>query len=281
MALKPLGTLLAETRARLAAAGCEQAALDARLLLQRATGLSHTAIASDPQQAVTAEALADFAAMATRRAAREPVSRILGEREFHGRRFKLTAAVLDPRPDTETVVDAALASLPGDARILDLGTGSGAIVITLLAERPDATGLATDLSPSALAVARANAVALGVADRLELVEGSWFGPVVGQFDLIVSNPPYISTAEIAGLPPEVKNFDPLSALAGGPDGLDAYRAIAAEAGAFVTADGRVMVEIGAGQAADVGAVFAVHGFGLDGAFRDLGGHVRCLSFRQS
>ncbi len=158
------------------------------------------------------------------------MSRILGEREFYGRIFSVTPDVLDPRPDTETLIDAALKLMPPSARLLDLGTGSGVIMVTLLAERPDASGVAVDLSPSALAVARANAERNGVAARLTLHSGEWFEPVGDErFDLILSNPPYVPEAEIEGLAPDVREHDPRLALAGGPDGLEAYRAIAAGA----------------------------------------------------
>ena len=193
----------------------------------------------------------------------------------------VTPATLDPRPDTETIIDAALAVMPRNARLLDLGTGTGAIAITLLAERPDATGMATDLSPDALAVAAENAARLGVADQLQLKEGNWFEPVSGTFDIILSNPPYIPAGEIAGLDPDVRNFDPALALSGGADGLDPYRIIASGAAAHLGEGGHVLVEIGAGQADDVEAIFATRGFGASGRHRDLGGHTRCLGFNRA
>jgi release factor glutamine methyltransferase len=220
-----------------------------------------------------------FHALIQRREAHEPVSRILGVREFYGRSFRVTPATLDPRPDTETLIEAALALMPPRARLLDLGTGTGAIAITLLAERAEASGLATDVSPEALAVARENAARHGVAERLSLAEGSWFTPVAGVFDMILSNPPYIPAHEIAGLSPDVRNFDPSLALAGGDDGLDPYRAIAAHAASHLAAGGHVLVEIGAGQEADVEAIFAAARFSPAGRHRDLGGHLRCLVFR--
>ena len=281
MSPRPIGLLLRAARDRLQAAGCEQAALDARLLLQAAAGLSHGEIAAEPERLISEVAQERFESYVTRRGAREPVSRILGAREFYGRRFRVTPDVLEPRPDTETLIAAALAVMTPGARILDLGTGSGAIIITLLAERTDATGVATDISAAALSVAKANAAALGVGSRLAFRLGDWFEPIQGRFDLIVSNPPYIPAGEIAGLAPDVRAFDPLTALDGGADGLEPYRRIATGAGSHLEASGRVLVEIGAGQGDAVTAIFGEHGFTHVGRHPDLGGHLRCLGFRHA
>jgi release factor glutamine methyltransferase len=272
--------LLAWAAQRLKEAGCGTPDLDARLLFQAATGLSREDIILDPGRRIPAGEIGHFEALVMRRMEREPVSRILGEREFYGRPFRITPATLDPRPDTETLVEAALALMPQGARLLDLGTGTGAIVVTLLAERPDATAVATDLSQEALAVARENAERAGVAQRLCLMHGSWFAPVTGVFDMIVSNPPYIPKADIEGLSPDVRNFDPGLALSGGDDGLDPYRAIAPRAASHLAAEGHVLVEIGAGQAEQVEAIFAASGFSKVERHKDLGGHVRCLAFRR-
>ena len=272
--------LLARAAERLRHAGCDTPELDARLLFQAVTGLAREEIILDPSRLVASPEADRFAAEVERRASREPVSRILGEREFYGRPFRVTAATLDPRPDTETLVDAALALLPEKGCLLDLGTGTGAIAVTLLGERPDASGVATDLSPAALAVAGENARNLGVAGRLELREGSWFAPVDGRFDLILSNPPYIPEGDISDLSPDVRNFDPSLALSGGTDGLDPYRIIASGAAAHLAAGGHVLVEIGAGQAQDIEAIFAAAGFRPAGRYRDLGGHDRALAFNR-
>lgn len=274
-----ISQVLAAARDRLARAGCDQASLDARLLLQAAAGLSHSDIVAWPGRTIEEDALIHFQAFLDRRSAHEPVSRILGSREFYGRDFRVTPDVLDPRPDTETLVDAALAVMTPGLRVLDLGAGSGAIIVTLLAECPSATGVAVDISEAALTVAKGNAEALGVGARMAFMQGNWFQPVIGRFGLIVSNPPYIPDHDIDGLAPDVKDFDPHGALAGGADGLDAYRAIAAGAMDHLEADGWVMVEIGAGQANGVTGIFASHGFRTMGQHRDLGGHVRCLAFR--
>jgi release factor glutamine methyltransferase len=275
-----LRSLLARAAERLRRAGCETPDLDARLLLQAAAGVSREDIILEPGRSVPAREAVRFETLIERRARREPVSRILGEREFYGRAFRVTAATLDPRPDTETLVDAALALMPQGARILDLGTGTGAIAVTLLAERPDASAVATDVSPAALLVAAENAERAGVAERLGLLSGSWFEPVRGDFDIIVSNPPYIPAGDIAELSLDVRNFDPILALVGGADGLDPYRAISACAARHLAAAGHVLVEIGAGQADEVAAIFAAAGFGGPERHKDLGGHVRCLAFGQ-
>ena len=258
---------------------CELPQLDARLLLQHATGLSREDLIVEPERQVAPGIAENFRALIARRQAHEPVSRILGEREFYGRPFRLTPDVLDPRPDTETIVDLALPLMARACRILDLGTGSGAIIVTLLAERPDAVGVAVDLSPQALAVAAANAEALGVAQRISFSLGSWFEPVSGSFDLIVSNPPYIPAGDIAGLEPDVRNYDPHLALMGGSDGLDPYRSIAAGAGPHLASGGTILVELGAGQAEDVKSIFVTAGYHLLLQGIDLGGHIRGLAFR--
>ena len=272
--------IIRQAAKQLSLRGVESPALDARLLMQAVAGLSHEDIVAEPDLILAPDLISAFWNLIERRAAFEPVSRILGTREFYGRVFQVTPAVLDPRADTEILVDAAL-SLVLDKpvlRILDLGTGSGAIAITLLAELPHASGVATDVSPEALAVAAANAQNLGVADRLQFVESRWFEGVDGLFDLVVSNPPYIPAADIAGLAADVREFDPLLALVGGDDGLEAYRAIAVGALAVLSPNSSVIVEIGSGQENNVQDLFFAHGFALIGSHHDLAGHIRCLCF---
>lgn len=272
-----VAALLAEGRLRLAQSGSATPALDARLLLQHAAGLTHEEIVAEPSLEVTAGAA--FRALIARRERHEPVSRILGERQFYGRTFKLTPAVLDPRPETECLIEEALRLGSPDARILDLGTGSGAIIVTLLAEWPGATGLASDVSAEALAVAADNARRLSVADLLRFVQANWFEGVEGEFDLIVSNPPYIVHSDLAGLAADVRDFDPAVALDGGADGLSAYREIAKAARAHLSGRGLILVEIGAGQTSEVDAIFRQAGFAPVGERRDLAGHVRSLAYR--
>lgn len=264
---------LAQAIQRLDTAGIADAPRDARLLLAHALGIAPdrlTLVLRDPagaEQAAFGEAIA-------RRAAREPVSHITGRRLFWGRAFHVTADVLDPRPETETLIAEALGA--PFTRLLDLGTGSGAILLTLLAERPAARGLGCDLSPAALAVAEGNAATLGLSGRAEFRQGDWFGPVEGRFDLIVSNPPYIAEAEMAGLAPEVLR-EPRMALTPGGDGLDAYRAIARDAGAHLTPGGRLMVEIGPTQGAAVAGLMAAAGLQGIALHPDFDGRDRVVS----
>jgi len=210
---------------------------------------------------------------------------ILGEREFWGLPFKVTPAVLVPRPDSETLIEAVRALRPDRARasrILDLGVGSGCLLLTLLREYPSATGVGLDASPEALAVAQENARALGVADRALLVLGDWRAPgwrdsVGGPFDLVVANPPYIKGSAIDGLMPEVARFEPRLALDGGSDGLDAYRAIAAVGPKLITSGGHLVVETGQGQVTEISKIFANAGLRLAGRWRDLSGIERVLA----
>ena len=212
---------------------------------------------------------------------------ILGEREFWGLPFMVSPAVLVPRPDSETVIEAALALMPERSRpwrILDLGLGSGCLLLTLLREFPAARGVGLEASESALGMAEANAVSLAVADRARLVLGDWRLPgwaerLDGPFDLVVSNPPYIEAAAVAGLMPEVSRFEPGLALDGGSDGLAAYRAIAAAAPQLVSHGGRLLLEAGAGQASDIAGIFQALGFTEEAPWRDLGGVDRVVSLK--
>lgn len=275
--------LLRSAKQALERQGHATPALDARLLLQAAANLTREALIADPDRPVAADAAARFTAFIDRRLTGEPVSRILGVREFYGRAFTVAPATLDPRPDTETLIEAALSFMPAGrpCRLIDLGTGTGAIALTLLAERPLAEAVLTDISTQALAVARANAQKLGVASRASFVETSWFAGVAGRFDLILSNPPYIPTAILPTLEPDVRKFDPGSALDGGPDGLGPYREIAAQAPFFLAPQGRVIVEIGEGQALEIEDIFKASGLVPAGRWKDLAGHVRCLGFTQA
>jgi release factor glutamine methyltransferase len=207
----------------------------------------------------------------------------LGNREFWSLSFRLSPATLSPRPDTETIVEACLAVLPdrqGAYRLLDLGTGTGAILIALLSERPGAFGVGIDKAVEAVAVARLNAEDNGVAARAAFAEGDWMAGLVGPFDLIVSNPPYIPSRDIAGLDREVREHDPALALDGGADGLDAYRRIAADAPRLLARGGCLIFELGIGQAQDVAALMRAAGFTILGPPRkDLGGVARALAGR--
>ncbi len=248
---------------------------DARLLMRWAAGLeaaSLSASLTDPHVGLEAERFE--AAVELRRMGR-PVSQIIGEREFWGRAFKVSSDVLDPRPETEIIIAAALEGGPAK-RILDLGVGSGCILSTLLAEWPQATGMGVDLSAGALAIARENAVRLGVADRTDLSQSDWFADVTGPFDLIVANPPYISETEMCDLDLSVREFEPRLALSPGGDGLDAYRAIASGAGDRLSPGGRILLEVGEGQADAVEAIFAKADLATGGRWRDFDGRDRCI-----
>ena len=267
-------------------AGIATPELDARLLLCHAAGLSHEAYVAGAGGPVQPATLARFGTAIDRRLKREPVARITGTREFYGRGFTIAPPALDPRPDTETLIEAALAVVERRGwrdrtlSLLDLGTGTGCILVTLLAELPRAQGLGTDLSPSALALAAANAVRLGVGSRAAFMAADWLDGIAGKFDLVLSNPPYLASGEISGLAPEVAAYDPMLALDGGPDGLDAYRRIAAGAPAVLAEGGRLLVEIGAGQAAQVSDIFRAAGLKLDPSQaigRDLAGRPRVVA----
>lgn len=272
--------------AQFEAAGIESPALDARLLIGQALALDHTGLASQASRGLTAEERDAITQLAIRRMRGEPVARIVGVKEFWGLKLALSAATLVPRPDTETVVEAALAAI-GESRkrdklrIADLGTGSGAILFALLHECPKATGLGTDIDPQALETAHANATALGLQARTGFVLAD-FGTALNEtFDLVVSNPPYIRTADIEALAPEVRDHDPLRALNGGVDGLDAYRAIEREAPHLLHDTGVLIVEIGIGQSDDVAAILTTGGSLEKAAIhRDLSGRERALSFRR-
>jgi len=268
---------------RLKQAGIESASLDARVLVQAACRASDIEMIREPGVMLTADQEKLLAEYEERRLAHEPVSRILGRREFWGLDFEVTAATLDPRPDSETLVEAALDLIRDVAnpRILDIGTGTGCLLIALLHERKDASGVGVDLSAAALEVARRNAERLGVASRAVLVEGAWCGGLQEAFDLVISNPPYIERDVIAGLEPEVRLHDPVLALDGGPDGLDAYRRIIpALAGLFGADSGRlglVAFEVGEGQAGDVSKLLFENGFSDIKTHRDLAEIERCVT----
>ncbi|ABD04784.1 modification methylase, HemK family [Rhodopseudomonas palustris HaA2] len=269
---------------RLKDAGIESAELDARLLIGEATGLDLTGLIVQAERVLTLDEAERLDAFAVRRLAGEPVARILGVREFWGLALRLSDDTLVPRPDTETVVEAALDHLRAEARarplILDLGTGSGAILLALLSECPDAFGVATDISLGALRAARANAAALGLADRAGFVACDYAAALGGSFDLIVSNPPYIPASAIAALDVEVREHDPRRALDGGEDGLDAYRRIIPEAARLLGRGGALVVEIGQGQGDDVAALMRASGLAVpEPPRRDLGGVFRAVTGR--
>jgi release factor glutamine methyltransferase len=267
--------------ARFRAAALDSPDLDARILIGHALGLDHAALAAAVTRSLDADEEKAIAALVDRRLAGEPIARIVGRKEFWSLPLRIGAATLVPRPETETVVEAALAAIDERGprsralRIADLGTGSGAIILALLSELPNALGVGTDISPQALAVARDNARRLTLAPA-SFVACDMASALRGPFDLIVSNPPYIPSGNIAALAVEVRNFDPHQALDGGLDGLNYYRAIAAAAPTLLAPSGILAVELGIGQAEPVADLFAAAGLAPSPPRNDLSGMPRAL-----
>lgn len=281
--MKTRAEALRELRRTLAEAGFETAALDARLLLQAALKVPATELITQPGIALTPEQAATLASYENRRLSHEPVARIVGEREFWGLPFRLSPETLVPRPDTETLVETALDLLPdrqAPLRIVDFGTGSGCILVALLHERPNATGLGIDLSFGALVTARANADGNGVGNRCHFALSRWADAVSGPFDLIVSNPPYIASGVIPTLDPEVREHDPRLALDGGHDGLEPYRILLQEAGRLLLPGGLLAVEIGYDQADDLRSLAGRCGLEVLRVAHDLSGNPRCVAMRR-
>lgn len=278
---------LAEVRRRFIEAGISDPVTDARLLVAGLLKFSSTEMLSRGNERLAEEKVALITAGVERRLAHEPVHRILGEREFYGLPLSLSEGTLEPRPDTEILVDTMLPFLRGLAKterhlhILDIGTGTGAICLALLSECPEASGIGSDVSADALSTAKSNAERNGLGERFEVVQSSWFQNISGTFHAIVSNPPYIASNVIANLAPEVTKFDPAAALDGGPDGLDAYKAIAKDAARFMRPDGVIGLEIGYDQRNDVTAVFEAAGFQCVGSAKDYGQNDRVLVFALS
>jgi len=285
-----VGEALGAAGRKLHAAGIDQPGLDGRLLLGFTLNVSQTELILHHDDLLQAGARNRFEALVCRRAVGEPVSRIFGRREFYGREFRLDPAVLDPRGDTETVVEYALELAKRRThrqaenngrhfRLLDLGTGSGAILLTLLAEWPEATGIGVDISAAALRIAALNAVEMGVSERSEFVCSDWDAALAGVYDFILCNPPYIASAQIDRLDPDVAVFDPRQALDGGADGLDAYRALANLAAGRLADGGWLLVEIGQGQGREVTTIFSKVGLVCCAPRSDLSGIDRVIAAR--
>ncbi len=276
--------LLRDAAVALTAAGIDNARFEARLLLAHAAGVTIEWLVAHGDEAPPPSVVEALRALTARRIRREPMAYVTGEREFWGLSFRVSPAVLVPRPDSETLIEAALALMPGRTepwRIVDLGVGSGCLLLTLLREFPNARGVGLDASAEALSVAQYNADALGVGARTHLVRGDWrlqgwAGQLGGPFDLLVSNPPYIETEAIDGLMPEVARFEPRLALDGGGDGLAAYRIIADQAAGLVVHGGRVLIEAGEGQVTDISKLLSAAGFAVGGPWKDLGGIDRIV-----
>ena len=265
---------MAAAASRLRAAGVPDPARDARILLAHAASVDAARVTLIAPEEIAPEIAERFEHLIALRVVRVPVSHLIGSRAFYGRDFKISRDVLDPRPETETLIELAL--MEPFERVLDLGTGSGCILVTLLAEQQDARGLGVDVSEAACLQASANAVAHGVQDRAEIGQSDWFEAVEGRFDLIVSNPPYLGLGERADIAPELALHEPAIALTDGADGLSAYRIIAEQAHGYLTAKGRVMVEIGWQQGSEVSDIFSAAGWGRVTLAHDLDGRARVV-----
>jgi release factor glutamine methyltransferase len=276
---RSFGEAVASLTPRLAAAGIAEARREARLLVALAAGVEPATVLGWPERRLDAAAETRLAELAGRRAAREPYARLVGRRQFWSLDFALSPETLDPRPDSETLIEAALARLPdrrAALRLLDLGTGSGCLLLALLSELDHAFGVGIDLLPGAAKTARRNAASLGLADRAVFAVGRWGEALAGSMDVILANPPYICSELIDSLAPEVVRFEPRAALDGGGDGLEAYRALAGETKRLLKRDGIALFELGAGQATAVAALMGEAGLAPEGTRRDLAGIERVL-----
>lgn len=276
-----ISKFMAEAGGKLAIANIENPETDIRLLMQHALGISHAKFVSSLNRVLTDAEVKTLDGMIARRAEREPVSRIIGSRGFWKSEFKITPQTLDPRPDSETLIEAALkySDTPPET-ILDLGTGSGCLLLSLLQEYPKARGLGLDISEEAAATARENAAALKLDTRAEFIAADWNEwQASAPFDLVISNPPYIAPEEIAALEPEVTQYDPMTALVGGDDGLECYRSIAALLPRAAKKGGLVVLEIGHAQGEAVKSILALSGIAVIQTLTDLGGSDRAVVAR--
>lgn len=278
MTMETIAECIAAATDRLKSAGIEGPKRDARLLLAYALGVDRAVIIGYPER--TVPKIDDFLSLVERRASGMPMAQILGRREFWGLEFRVTSDTLDPRPDSETLVEAVLAAIDGRRtealNILDLGTGTGCLLLSVLSELPSAEGVGVDLSPAAIAVARENAARLQLAGRTRFAVCDWMAGLSGKFDIVLANPPYIERDDIKNIQSEVASFEPRLALDGGIDGLDAYRRLAAELPGFVAAGAVAAFEVGIGQWDSVAALMEGAGMRVAPPVADLGGIDRCV-----
>lgn len=283
--MKTIFQILQEVQLQLQHVAQENAALEARILAQHAWGITREALLKNAHMPVTDSQIDQLQQLAARRLAREPMSHILGYKDFWKDQFHVTADVLTPRADSETMIEALLDLVPDKTtplRILELGVGSGCLILSALREYPQARGVGVDRSPAALAVARRNAADLGLSERMHFIESDWCKLLdkAEQFDIILTNPPYIAHAEIASLMPEVQGFEPHLALDGGNDGLACYRAIFAEILPHIKTGSWILAEVGTGQASEVSAIAVSHGYKQHKNYHDLGGIARIVVVRK-
>lgn len=274
-----IGAAIAAAAARLAASGIAEPRREARLILGLVLSVDPGELLAWPERALDGAAQAQFEALILRRAGREPFSRLKGSREFWSLDFALSAETLDPRPDSETLIEAALEGIAdrgAPLRVLDLGTGTGCLLLALLSELPQATGIGIDRLPGAVAMARRNAARLGLDARAQFREGDWGREILGPVDVILANPPYIKSEDVPRLAPEVASFEPRLALDGGADGLGAYRVLAPAIARLLAPGGYACIEIGFGQGASVVALFFESGLKIRSLRPDLSGTPRCL-----
>lgn len=284
--IKPIliSQALHEAKQRLIAYGVPLPSIEAELILAHVLQVTRERIIGYPEQVLSVDEYQTYCQMVERRISKEPHAYIVGYREFYGREFKVNSSTLIPRPDSETLIEAVLARFTDShqpLRILDLGTGSGCLLLTLLAEYPQAIGVGIDASEGALEVARANAVHLGLAKRVDFLLRCFGEDVDGQFDLVITNPPYIVSSEISSLEPEVKHHEPHLALSGGLDGLDHYRKIIPSLPLMLVHSGWFICEIGLGQEQDVAVIVQKNGLIVDELPRDLSGIIRCVVAKKS
>jgi release factor glutamine methyltransferase len=279
-----LGSILTKAAATLSTAGCDQPRRRARWLIATSLDLSPTELLVYPERELDHSEAEWLDSLVHRMASGEPLSRVLGRREFWGLNFTLSSETLDPRADSETIIEAVLARVAdrgASIRVLDLGTGSGCLLLALLSEFHAATGIGVDLSEGAVTTARHNAGALGLADRTGFLVGDWGTALAGRFEVILTNPPYIASSELAELPSEVNRYDPRRALDGGDDGLAAYRSIAENLLELLAPFGLILVEVGSGQATAVAAILAARGLSIEAIECDLVGTERCVIARRT
>ena len=274
-----IGAIYQQLSDELAAAGIEEPRLEARMLMSFAAGLEQSRIIGYPEDEIAADTAAKLNNLAERRKTGEPIAYITGQKEFWSLNFKVSEETLIPRPDSETLIEAVLAKLPDKSaspRILDLGTGSGCLLMALLSELPNATGLGVDINPETCEIARENAEQFGLTSRAKIKTNDWMTGLDGEFDIIISNPPYIVESEIAALEPDVKKFEPHLALSGGADGLSAYRLIAAQCRAHLPPNGLLAVECGMGQVTDIKGIFEKNNLMVKNVHKDIANVERCI-----